>query len=87
LNRLNAAQEALQKYFGYNNFVLPRKKLSLQSLKVKMFWLFFQQAQENLSAANTCSCSNNFSIVISPLIALMKDQVDSLNQEKTWLHL
>jgi ATP-dependent DNA helicase RecQ len=73
--------EALQKYFGYNNFRAAQEEIITSILDGENILAVLPTgAGKSLCYQLPALISENFSIVISPLIALMKDQVDSLNQ-------
>jgi superfamily II DNA helicase RecQ len=58
------------------------KKLSFQtSMKTMMYLLFCPQVVANLFAINTRNCKAILTIVISPLVSLMQDQVDQLKEK------
>ena len=72
----------LKKYFGYTNFRYDQEKIIAAILDGKeVIAVLPTGAGKSLCYQLPALISENFSIVISPLIALMKDQVDNLNKE------
>jgi len=73
----------LNKYFGYNSFRPGQQEIINAILDDKnVLAILPTGAGKSLCYQIPALASNQFSIVISPLIALMKDQVDSLNENK-----
>jgi ATP-dependent DNA helicase RecQ len=73
-------QQALLKYFGFNGF----RKNQLEIIEAilngqNVIAVLPTGAGKSICYQIPALISENFSIVVSPLIALMKDQVDSLN--------
>jgi ATP-dependent DNA helicase RecQ len=76
-------QEALKKYFGYENFRNGQEEIIESILEGKnVLAVLPTGAGKSICYQIPSLISDNFSIVISPLIALMKDQVDALNQKE-----
>src|SRR5690606_41835214 len=76
------AQEALFKYFGYESFRPGQQEIIEHIIAGKnVLAVLPTGAGKSLCYQIPALISDNFSIVISPLIALMKDQVDALNQK------
>jgi ATP-dependent DNA helicase RecQ len=74
-------QIALQKYFGHTEFRFGQEEIISAILKgYKAIAVLPTGAGKSLCYQLPALISDNFSIVISPLIALMKDQVDNLNR-------
>jgi len=78
---MNEIEKALKRYFGYNSFLRGQKEIIESILKGKQVIAILPTgAGKSLCYQLPALISENFSIVISPLIALMKDQVDNLNK-------
>ena len=72
--------QALEKYFGYKSFRLGQKEIIDAILQGNnVLAILPTGAGKSICYQIPSLISDHFSIVISPLIALMKDQVDSLN--------
>ena len=73
--------EALIKYFGHNSFRQSQQEIIEAIMKGENTLAVLPTgAGKSICFQIPALISENFSIVISPLIALMKDQVDSLNK-------
>jgi len=71
----------LKKYFGYNSFREGQEEIIGAILSHNnVLTILPTGAGKSICYQVPALISDNYSIVISPLIALMKDQVDSLNQ-------
>ncbi len=76
-------REALFKYFGFESFRQNQKEIIEAILEGKnVIAVLPTGAGKSLCYQIPALVSSNFSIVISPLIALMKDQVDALNKQE-----
>ena len=76
--------QALEKYFGYKSFRVGQKEIIDAILQGNSVLAVLPTgAGKSICYQIPSFISENFSIVISPLIALMKDQVDSLNKNGT----
>ncbi|MCJ7553954.1 MAG: ATP-dependent DNA helicase, partial [Ignavibacteriaceae bacterium] len=75
--------EILNNFFGYSSFRLGQEEIIDSILKGNnVVAVLPTGAGKSICYQIPSIISDNFSIVISPLIALMKDQVDSLNKKK-----
>jgi len=73
----------LQEFFGYDNFRNGQLEIIESVIKFNNVLVVLPTgAGKSICYQIPALISENFSIVISPLIALMKDQVDGLNRKK-----
>ena len=81
---MNTPSDILQKYFGYTEF-RPGQLEIISSIinEENVLAILPTGAGKSLCYQIPALTSSTFAIVVSPLIALMKDQVDSLNSKKT----
>jgi ATP-dependent DNA helicase RecQ len=77
------AIEALNNYFGYKTFRSGQQEIVEEILIGKnVLAILPTGAGKSICYQIPALISDNFSIVISPLIALMKDQVDAINKKQ-----
>ncbi len=75
--------QALEKYFGYNTLKPVQEEIINEIISRKnVLAILPTGAGKSLCYQIPAIVAGKFSIVISPLIALMKDQVDSLNRKE-----
>jgi len=75
--------EILKDFFGYKNFRTGQLEIVEAVLSYEnVLAVLPTGAGKSICYQIPALISDNFSIVISPLIALMKDQVDALNKQK-----
>jgi ATP-dependent DNA helicase RecQ len=80
---MKKAQEILKEFFGYDSFKPAQEEIISEILKGEnVIAVLPTGAGKSVCYQIPALISDNYSIVISPLIALMKDQVDSLNKNK-----
>jgi ATP-dependent DNA helicase RecQ len=76
-------KEALKKYFDHDSFRQSQQEIIDEIIKGENILAVLPTgAGKSICYQIPALICNNFSIVISPLIALMKDQVDSLNKKE-----
>jgi len=80
---LDKPLKILQEFFGYENFRIGQLEIIEAVIKYNNVLVVLPTgAGKSICYQIPALLSENFSIVISPLIALMKDQVDGLNRKK-----
>lgn len=80
---LDSPLKILQEFFGYANFRTGQLEIIESVIKCNNVLVVLPTgAGKSICYQIPALLSENFSIVISPLIALMKDQVDGLNRKK-----
>lgn len=80
---MNNPQKILKEFFGYEEFRSGQLEIIDAVINYKnVLAVLPTGAGKSICYQIPALLSENFSIVISPLIALMKDQVDSLNRKK-----
>ncbi|MEO6191042.1 MAG: DNA helicase RecQ, partial [Saprospiraceae bacterium] len=76
-------KELLKKYFGFDDFKLNQEIIIQSALEQKDCLVIMPTGGgKSLCYQVPAIANKGFVLVISPLIALMKDQVDALNQNK-----
>jgi ATP-dependent DNA helicase RecQ len=77
------AQETLKQFFGYQDFRPGQKEIISSIMNGKnVLAILPTSGGKSICYQIPALISPSFSIVISPLIALMKDQVDSINKRE-----
>ena len=81
INILNKAIEILQKYYGYNSFKEGQLEIISSILKGRdSFTIMPTGGGKSICYQVPALILNGLTLVISPLISLMKDQVDSIKE-------
>lgn len=80
---MKSALQILNRFFGYDSFRKEQEEI-IDAILTSKFVIAVLPTGSGKSICYQIPAllSDNFSIVISPLIALMKDQVDNLNQRE-----
>ncbi len=83
IESIKKAENTLKKFFGFNEF-RPSQKEIIEKITDSQNVLAVMPtgAGKSICYQIPALMSDNFSIIVSPLIALMKDQVDSLNKNQ-----
>lgn len=77
------AKQALKKYFNFDNYRLGQEEIINEILSgTNLLAVLPTGAGKSICYQIPAIISDDYTIVISPLIALMKDQVDSLNKSQ-----
>ena len=77
---MNTSKDVLQKFFGYSEFRPGQLEIISSILNEENILAILPTgAGKSLCYQIPALMSRSFAIVVSPLIALMKDQVDALN--------
>ena len=80
---MNPSQKILKEYFKHDGYRTGQEEIIDAILNSKFVIAVLPTgAGKSICYQIPALLSDNFSIVISPLISLMKDQVDNLNKEK-----
>ncbi|HSH94106.1 MAG TPA: DEAD/DEAH box helicase, partial [Roseimicrobium sp.] len=78
---MEAARSALRKYFGYETFRTPQEQVIAAVMAGKdAFVLMPTGAGKSVCFQIPAVLRQGTAVVVSPLISLMKDQVDGLKQ-------
>ncbi|MCX7612125.1 MAG: RecQ family ATP-dependent DNA helicase [Ignavibacterium sp.] len=82
-DKIERAQSYLNKYFGYSEFRPAQKEIIEKILMSEnVVAVMPTGAGKSICYQIPALMADNFSIIVSPLIALMKDQVDNLNKKE-----
>lgn len=80
INIMNKAMEVLEKYFGYNSFREGQSEIISNILRGRdSICIMPTGGGKSICYQIPALIFNGITLVISPLISLMKDQVDSIN--------
>ena len=80
INIMNKAMEVLEKYFGYNSFREGQSEIISNILRGRdSLCIMPTGGGKSICYQIPALIFNGITLVISPLISLMKDQVDSIN--------
>ncbi|WP_416377985.1 DNA helicase RecQ [Clostridium tertium] len=80
MNIMNKAMEVLEKYFGYNSFREGQSEIISNILRGRdSLCIMPTGGGKSICYQIPALIFNGITLVISPLISLMKDQVDSIN--------
>ncbi|GIR17904.1 MAG: hypothetical protein CM15mP32_0910 [Flavobacteriaceae bacterium] len=78
---MSKAHDLLNKYWGWSDFRSGQEEAILLHFQQKTLLLYCQLGRKVLVLSNECAFARGICVVVSPLIALMIDQVNSLKRK------